>query len=511
MKKTKGIVYLVGAGPGDPDLITKRGADLLARADCLVYDYLANPKLLALVPKGAEVIYVGKKGGDHTKSQWQINDLLREKAEVHETVVRLKGGDPFVFGRGGEEAEELAADGVRVEVVPGVTSAVAAPAYAGIPVTHRSHNSSVTFVTGHEDPTKTASRLDWEALARSQTLVFLMGMKRLAQNTASLIRNGLDPQTPAALIRWGTTPQQETLVSTVSDIAARAEETGLKPPAILVVGSVVGLREKLIWFENRPLWGLKVMITRALPGASRLAGMVSDLGGEPIIFPTIAITEPHDPALLKNAINSLKSFDWLIFTSANGVVCFFRELSAQGLDARALGHLKICAIGPATAKELGNRNLSPDLIPAEYRAESVVEALGEEARQGRSFLLPRAQEAREVLPQRLEELGGRVVVVPAYRTVVPEPEKASEMEEMLSGGEVDLVMFTASSTVNNLARIFPGKTLPELLGGARVAVIGPITAQTAESHGLSVAVQPREYTLEGLMEAVVAWRERELS
>ena len=508
MKKEMGTVYLVGAGPGDPDLITKRGADLLARADCLVYDYLANPRLLALVPEGAEVIYVGKKGGDHTKSQWQINDLLKEKAAAHKTVVRLKGGDPFVFGRGGEEAEELVEAGVWVEIVPGVTSAVAAPAYAGIPITHRGHNSSVTFVTGHEDPDKPVSRLDWGALARSQTLVFLMGMKMLEHNTRTLIDNGLDPKTPAALIRWGTRPDQETLVSTVGEIAAQAREVGFKPPSVLVVGSVVSLREKLAWFEKRPLWGLRVMITRALPGASNLAAMISELGGEPLIFPTIAITGPDDPALLKKAVADLASFDWLVFTSANGVGYFFRELAAQGRDARALGHLKICAIGPATARELEGYNLRADLVPAEYRAEAVVEALREEAEAGRSFLIPRAQEAREVLPQRLSELGGRVVVAPAYRTVLPEPEQAAEMEARLDKGEVDLVVFTASSTVTNLARIFPEKRLPGLLGRAKVAVIGPITAQTAQKHGLSVAVQPGEYTLEGLLEAVVAWREK---
>ena len=461
------------------------------------------------MPDRAEVIYVGKKGGDHTKSQWQINDLLKEKAAAHETVVRLKGGDPFVFGRGGEEAEELVKAGIRVEVVPGVTSAVAAPAYAGIPITHRAHNSSVTFVTGHEDPTKTASRLDWEALARSQTLVFLMGMKRLAQNTRSLMDHGLDPDTPAALIRWGTTPQQETLVSTVSQISAQAQAAGLKPPAVLVVGSVVNLRNTLKWFELRPLWGLKIMITRALPGASRLAGMISELGAEPVIFPTIRLTAPDDPKPLEQAVRSLDKYDWLIITSANGVDYFFRALDRAGLDSRALGGLKTCAIGPATARELEKYNIKADRIPKEYKAEAVVDLLGDEAKQGRSFLLARAQEAREVLPQGLRELGGKVEVAPAYRTVTPDPAQAADLEQRLRDGEMDLVVFTASSTVNNLARIFPDQTLPELLGRAEVAVIGPITAATAESHGLSVAVQAEEeYTLEGLMAAIASWQEK---
>ncbi len=508
MNQNKGKVYLVGAGPGDPDLITKRGADLLARADCLVYDYLANPKLLALVPERAEVIYVGKKGGDHTKSQWQINDILKEKVAEHLIVVRLKGGDPFVFGRGGEEAEELTRAGIRVEVVPGVTSAVAAPAYAGIPVTHRAHNSSVTFVTGHEDPTKNVSRLDWEALARSQTLVFLMGMKQLARNTRSLIEHGLDPDTPAALVRWGTTPRQETLVGTVSGIAAQAQAADFKPPAVLVVGSVVNLRETLQWFELRPLWGLKVVVTRAMDGASRLAEMISELGGEPVVFPTIRITDPEEPELLNQAVSSLEEYDWLILTSVNGVDYFFRALTRQGLDSRALGRLQVCAIGPATARELLKYNIRADLMPEEYKAEAVVDLLKDEAGAGRSFLLARAQEAREVLPEGLRALGGRVRVVPSYRTVAPEPAPAEGLEQMFAHGEIDLVVFTASSTVNNLARLFQDRPLPQLLGRAKVAAIGPITAATAVSLGLEVAVQAEEYTLEGLMDAIVSWREK---
>lgn len=503
---TTGIVYLVGAGPGDPGLITKRGAELLAQAEVIVYDYLASPALLGLASDRAEMIYVGKKGGDHTLSQEGINDLLVDLATRHTTVVRLKGGDPFVFGRGGEEAERLVESGARVEIVPGVSSAVAAPAYAGIPITHRAHNSTVTLATGHEDPTKGASRLDWEALAKAQTLVFLMGMKRLARNSASLIEAGLDPETPAGLVRWGTTPNQRVLTATIGTIADEAEKAGFKAPAVLVVGGVVGLREKLAWFEKRPLHGLKVLITRAQAGVSRLAGMLTELGAEPISFPTVEIGPPDDFGPLREAIADLAGFDWLIFTSANGVDYFFAELEGAGLDSRALGGLKLCAIGPATARALNRFGLRADLVPREYRAEAVLAALADEAKEGRRFLLARATEAREVLPQGLAELGGRVVVAPAYKTVLPQAEDRAELAGRLDRGEIDMVIFTASSTVGNLARLYPERNLSDLLGRTGVAVIGPITGKTAEDLGLTVTVQAREYTLEGLMAALIEWR-----
>jgi uroporphyrinogen III methyltransferase/synthase len=504
--RARGIVYLVGAGPGDPGLITRRGAELLARAQVVVYDYLASPSLLDLASPKAEMIYVGKKGGHHSLSQEGINRLLVDKAQTHRTVVRLKGGDPFVFGRGGEEAQALVEAGARVEVVPGVSSAVAVPAYAGIPITHRSFNSTVTLATGHEDPSREESRLDWEALARAQTLVMLMGVKRLEENIRALLDHGLPPDTPAALIQWGTTHRQRTVVAPVSGLAAKAREKGIEAPAVLVVGRVAELREKLAWLERRPLWGMKVMITRAAEGASRLAGMVAELGAEPVVFPTVAIVPPPDPGPLERAVERLSDFDWLVLTSANGVSYFFQALDRAGLDARALGGVKVCAIGPATAKALAQRHIKADRVPEEYRAEAVVELLAEEARAGRSFLLARAEEAREILPQGLTELGGRVEVVAAYRSEVPSGDKKEEVGRLLEKGLIDVVIFSASSTVNNLARIFPDQPLDRLLGRTKVAVIGPITAKTAQAHGLKVTVQPREYTLEALLESLVEWR-----
>ncbi|MBW1712825.1 MAG: uroporphyrinogen-III C-methyltransferase, partial [Deltaproteobacteria bacterium] len=474
----RGTVYLVGAGPGDPGLLTRRGADLLARAEVVIYDYLANPELLDLASPQAELIYVGKMGRDHTFSQEQINQLLIDQARTRQIVVRLKGGDPFIFGRGGEEAEVLVEAGINYEVVPGVSSAVAGPAYAGIPLTHRAFNSAVTLATGHEDPTKEASRLDWEALAKSQTLVFLMGMKRLEANSQALIDHGLDPDTPAALVQNGTTPDQRCLVSTISQIAAQARAENFQPPAVLVVGQVVRLREKLDWLEKRPLWGLRVLITRTAQGAGHLAAMVRELGAEAIIFPTVALVEPENKAPLQRAAAHLDQYDWLIFTSANGVEFFFKELAELGLDSRALGRLRVCAIGPATAKALAARNIKADRVPTEYRAEAVVEILADQARQGKRFLLVRAQEARQVLPRELTALGGQVETVAAYQNVLPPQADRQALEQRLAAGEVDVVLFTASSTVNNLARLFPDKPLARLLARTEVAVIGPVTART---------------------------------
>ena len=508
-KSAWGTVYLVGAGPGDPGLLTRRGADLLGRAQVVVYDYLVSPSLLELASPLAEMVYVGKKGGDHSLSQEGINRLLVEKAKAHALVVRLKGGDPFVFGRGGEEAQALVEAGAGVEVVPGVTSAVAVPAYAGIPVTHRGFNSTVTLATGHEDPTREESRLDWEALARAQTLVMLMGYKRLEENLRALVEHGLAPDTPAALIQWGTTHRQRTVLSTVARIGAEAKAQGIEAPAVLVVGRVAALREKLAWLEKRPLWGMRIMITRAAEGASRLAELVSELGAEPVVFPTVAIVPPTDPGPLERVVERLDEFDWLILTSANGVAYFFQALDRAGLDARALGRLKVCAIGPATAKALAERNIKADRVPKEYRAEAVVELLAQEARAGRSFLLARAEEAREILPQGLAGLGGRVEVVAAYRSEVPSGERKEAVGHLLEEESIDVVIFSASSTVNNLAKIFPDRPLERLLGRTKVAVIGPITARTAESHGLEVTVQPREYTLEALLESLVQWRTSE--
>ena len=507
MKARPGKVYLVGAGPGDPGLLTRRGAEVLGRSEVVIYDFLASPQLLALAPEGAELIYVGKKGGDHTLSQEKINELIKAQASAGRMVVRLKGGDPFIFGRGGEEAEVLAQAGIPFEVVPGVSSALAVPAYAGIPLTHRAHASTVTLATGHEDPTKPASRLEWSALARTGgTLVFLMGVKRLAENAASLVEAGLPASTPAALIEWGATSSQRCLAGDLGSIAAEAQAQGFGPPAVFVVGQVVGLRQKLAWLEKRPLWGLRALVTRTQEGASRMAALLEEQGAEAIIFPTIAVIETKDPGPMDEAIGRLEVYDWVVFTSANGVDFFFRRLQGAGLDSRAFGGIKICAIGPATAAALAAHGLKADAIPAEYRAEAMADELADEAGKGARFLLARAAEAREVLPQKLIHLGGRVEVVPAYQTVLPAEADTAGLKERFGAGKVDLVVFTASSTVKNLARLYPETLLADLLAKTTVATIGPITAATAEELGLKVAIQAREYTLEGLIAAIIDWR-----
>ncbi len=498
---------MVGAGPGDPGLLTRRGAELLGEAEVVIYDFLANPELQSLAPAGVELIFVGKKAGEHTLSQNEINKLIIEKAASGRMVVRLKGGDPFIFGRGGEEAEALVEAGLDFEVVPGVSSALAGPAYAGIPLTHRSFNAAVTLATGHEDPTKPTSKLNWAALAQlGGALVFLMGVKNLAANAQALMDHGLAAQTPTALVEWGTTTRQRCLVSTLEAVAREAETAEVKPPTVWVVGEVVRLRERLAWLEKRPLWGLKVLVTRAREGASRLAEMLRTLGAEPIIFPTIALIEPADLAPLRKAIADLAGYDWLIFTSANTVKHFFKHLAEAGRDLRALGGVKLCAIGPGTARELAALNLKPEIVPADHRAEGVVAALEEEARQEKRFLLPRAQEAPLAPPPAPAPGGGRVDVVAAYRSVLPEAKRADEVASMLKHGQVDVVVFTASSTVKNMARLFRAERLKEMLARSEVAVIGPVTAQTAREAGLKVAVEAQEYTLEGLLAALIQWQ-----
>lgn len=499
-----GKVYLIGAGPGDPGLLTRRGAELIGRADVVIYDFLANPELLSLAKPDAEVIYVGKKGGDHTLPQGGINQLLTDLARAGKSVARLKGGDPFIFGRGGEEAEELVAEGIDYEVVPGVTSAVAAPAYAGIPLTHRSFVSCVTLATGHEDPTKDESSLNWKAMVETGgTLVFLMGMKRLRTNCAALMEAGMDPATPAALVRWGTTPRQRVMRSTVADIADRVEAEGFGPPSIFVVGGVVGLRDSLAWLESRPLFGQRVLVTRTRDTASRLAVLLTELGAEPVIFPTISVVPPEDFTPLDDAISTLGEYDWLIFTSVNGVKYFFKRLTAAGLDARALGGLKICAIGPATAESLTAYALKADVVPEEYKAEGAIDALSDQAEAGKSFLLPRAREARQILPDSLTGLGGRVKVVEAYRTVLPDDADVEALAARLEAGEIDTALFTASSTVRNLARLFPDRPLADLLAKVKIGSIGPITSATARDLGLKVDLEAGEYTLAGLVQALV--------
>lgn len=437
--------------------------------------------------------------------QEEINALLVELGREGKTVVRLKGGDPYIFGRGGEEALDLMEAGVPFEVVPGITSGVAAPAYAGIPVTHRGVSTSVAFITGHEDPTKGRQDVDWTRLANAaDTLVMYMGIGRLQEISAELISAGRGPDTPAACVRWGTTSAQQTVSGTLGDIAERVAEEGLKPPAITIVGDVVSLREDgLNWFEQRPLFGRRIVVTRARTQAGELSAMLEDLGARVLEFPTIEIRPPEDFAPLDKAIRELDSFGWLIFTSVNGVDAFLGRLEHHGLDVRAVPRAtKIAAIGPATAERIAATGLRVDVVPPEYRAESLLEEVSEGSLDGERILIPRAKVAREVLPEKLREAGAEVVVPPAYESV-PTGEGKDDLAASLRAGEVDCVTFTASSTVENFVRAFGAEEAGRLLEGTRVACIGPITADTARGYGLQVDAEANEYTMPGLVEAVV--------
>ena len=540
--ETNGKVFLVGAGPGDPGLITVAGLQSLRKADVVLHDRLVSPALLKEARADAEMVYMGKvPGTENEHDQEAINRLLIEKAGQGLTVVRLKGGDPFVFGRGGEEAQALHDAGIDFEVVPGVTSAVAVPAYAGIPITHRGLASSFAVVTGHEDPGKEESAVHWQELATAvDTLVFLMGTKTLPEIAEKLIAHGRASATPVAVIQWGTTPEQRTVTGTLTDIASRVEDAGLRPPAITVVGEVVRLRDTLQWFENRPLFGRRVLITRTRRQASRLAQLLSGEGAIPIELPSIEIRPATDDSAVIAALERLAAggYTWCGFTSANAVELFFGHLAGQGRDARAFATARVFAIGPATAEALREHGIAADVVPAEYVAEGVVEAMRGQVAAGDRVLLPRAESARPELVEGLRALGAEVDEVTIYSAAVP-AEAPEEALGLLRKGCIDVVTFTSSSTVRNLAAmlgedfrvILSGKPSVILSGdkdGAEtgapsrrnpggeagsgrsesasrrplVACIGPVTAKTAEELGLSVDVVASEYTVEGLVAAL---------
>ncbi len=497
-----GKVYLVGGGPGDPGLFTVRGAELLGRAEVVVYDRLANGVLLDhYLRPDAERIYAGKSSNRHTYPQEEINRLLVSKAEEGKIVVRLHGGDPFVFGRGGEEAAALVEAGIPFEVVPGITSAVAVPAYAGIPVTHRGQNSSFAVVTGHEDPTKLESSLDWEKLSTGVgTLVFLMGLTNLQNIVDRLVQNGRPADTPVAVIRWGTWPRQKTLTGTLSDIVAKVREGGFRPPAVIVVGGVVGLRDTLRWWDNRPLFGKRVLVTRSREQAGSLSALLREYGADPVEVPVLETVPPESYDAMDSAIARLESYDWIVFTSVNGVKSFLDRLESLALDVRALGRTRIAAIGPATAQELRRYHLKVDLVPSEYVAEAVAAALLSTGVEGRRMLLPRADLAREALAVELERAGALVDNVVAYRTV-PARSDMGRLREQLSAGEIDVVTFASSSTVRYLVAALGEDALP-LLSRSTIACIGPITADTAREMGLQVDVMAGEHTIPGLVKAL---------
>lgn len=497
-----GKVYLVGAGPGDPKLCTLKAVECVQKADVVVYDRLVHPSILKHARPDAEMIYVGKASSDHTMKQEDINVLLADKAKEGKTVTRLKGGDPFVFGRGGEEAELLVEEGVAFEIVPGITSAIAVPAYAGIPVTHRKVCSTFGIITGHEDPNKTESSIKWDKIATGiDTMVFLMGVENLPNIVSELVKNGRPAETPVALIRWGTRANQETLVGTLSDIVQKVKDTGFKSPAVTIVGDVVGMRDTLRWFDNRPLFGKRVVVTRSREQASALSEKLADLGAEVIEFPVIKIVPPADWAPVDEAVDKMASYDWLIFTSANGVDRFVLHLLESGRDIRALAGPKICAIGPATAEALEIFGVRVDYVPAEYVAEGIIDQFPEDVK-GKRMLLARAGVAREVLPEKLRELGADVDVVTVYETLL-EDSNADKMKQMLSDGEIDIVTFTSSSTVKNFVALTGADGKLELPASVTVACIGPVTAETAKDLGRKPDIIAQEYTIEGLVDALV--------
>lgn len=501
----KGKVYLIGAGPGDPGLITVKGLDYVRRADVIIYDYLANERLLEHRRPDSELIYVGKQGSRHTLPQSEINALIVKKAREGKFVARLKGGDPFIFGRGGEEAEELAENGIPFEVVPGVTAATAVPTYAGIPLTHREHTASVAFVTGHEDPTKEESKVHWDKISTGiGTLVFFMGMKNLPYIVDNLISHGRSSDTPVALIQWGTRTDQRVVSGTLSTIVEKVRGAKLGPPSIIVVGEVVQFREKLNWFESKPLFGKRIVVTRSSEQAGAFSDLLIDRGATPIEFPSISVVPPSSWAELDQAIDQIGAYDWIILTSSNAVRFLFDRLTAREKDIRELKGVRICAIGVKTADTLKQYGLRADLIPAEFKAEGVLTALGGEAVKGKRFLIPRAKVAREIIPDQLRDRGAHVTIATAYENVKPTAD-VDRFKKMFENGKISAVTFTSSSTVHNFVEMLGRKEYKTLLKGVAVACIGPVTAKTAEQYGIATDIMPAEYTVPALVEALVSY------
>ncbi len=494
----KGKVYLVGAGPGDLGLVTLRAKELIESADAIVHDHLANPEMLVWARADCEIVYAGKQAGQHALKQEEINALLVAKAREGKQVVRLKGGDPFVFGRGAEEACAVVDAGMEFEVVPGISSAIAGPAYAGIPVTHRADNSHVTFFTGHEDPAKKESAIDYAALAQlGGTQVMLMGMERLEAVTREMRKQNVRADLPVALVRWATTGRQQTLVGTLTDIARRANEAGFEPPAIAVFGEVVSLRKSLQWFEEGPLFGRRIVVTRTRKQAGALSIKLRSLGAHVLEMPTIRIEPPADLRAFAELVRDAHQYDWIIFTSVNGVDSFFDIFFKLYDDAREIGAARIATIGPATSQRVKDFRLHVDLQPEESVAESVVSAFKKQGSvENLRILLVRAEKARDVLPKELSALGAIVDEAYAYRTV-PETRDITGARRRLLEEGADLITFTSSSTVENFLQL----ELP-WPSGMQVASIGPITSKTARDGGLKVDVEARRHDIDGLVQAI---------
>jgi uroporphyrinogen III methyltransferase / synthase len=492
---TSGIVYLIGAGPGDPGLISKKALNILSEADCVIYDYLANQSFIESLQ--CEKIFVGKKGSEHTLPQEEINKLIVAKAREGKCIVRLKGGDPFIFGRGGEEAEELLEAGISFSIVPGISSFYSAPAYAGIPLTHRNYANSFEVITGHrKDSTSEDEDINFPEYNDMKTFVFLMGMKNLKYISKKLISEKKFPaDTPVGIISWGTTPDQVVLTGTLSNIYERAEADGIKSPAIIIIGKVVLLRDKLRWFDNMPLFGKKIVVTRTREQASVLAEKLTVLGANAIEFPTIEIRVKDNLSRLNEAISNIENYHWIIFTSQNAVNIFFNVLKAVKKDARVLHSNKIMAIGPATAKELNRYFIEPDIVPSEYVAEEIINEMNRIGIAGKRILLPCASEARLTLKEGLTALGGNVDRVEIYDTIIPQNISVDAMSAVNSA---DMITFTSSSTVKNFYRIVKNTN-------AKLACIGPITAETIEKIGYSPDITASEYTIDGLVDAILKY------
>ena len=501
-------VYLVGAGPGDVKLITLKALELIKRADCIVYDYLANPALLKFADKSCRTIYVGKRGGVHTLPQGKINQLLVSCAKKYKTIVRLKGGDPFIFGRGAEEALYLKKHKISFEIVPGVTSAVAVPSYAGIPLTERKHNSSVGFITGHVDPTKEESGLHWQSLARGLgTLVFLMGVGNLESISKKLIGAGKSKNTKVAVIRCGTTARQKTVIGNLGNIAELVRKNKITPPAIIVVGEVVELRKQLNWFETKPLFGRRIVVTRTRQQASKLSQRLEDLGGSVIEAPAIKIVSQGADKQVKEALLEEKPAtdasagrpDWIFFTSTNGVYEFAQILQRIRKDVRILSTAKVCAIGSETAKSLRVIGVNPDYIPSQYYAEAIIKHFDSLEFKNNSALILRAKKARDILPQGLRETGMAVKVIDLYDTCIDTDTKVLIKDVFKE--KIDWVTFTSSSTVENFIKLL-GKDYRRKLKGVKLASIGPVTSATLRNLGLKPSAEAKVYTIEGLVDAI---------
>ncbi len=491
-------VYLVGAGPGALGLVTLRAKECIEAADVIVYDHLVNPEMLGWARDDAEIIYAGKEAGEHSLSQEEINALLIEKARGGKAVARLKGGDPFLFGRGAEEAQAIVDAGIEFEIVPGITSAIAGPAYAGIPVTHRAENSHVTFFTGHEDPAKTESAIDYAALAKlGGTQVMLMGVERLGSITREMLRQGVRNNLPVALVRWATTGRQETLTGSLQDIAQLAIASGFEAPAVAVFGEVVALRKTLNWYERRPLSGKRIVITRTRKQASALSSKLRALGAQVIELPTIRIEPPNDLRSFAELVQDAHIYDWIVFTSANGVEAFFEIFFKLYDDAREIGAARIAAIGPATAQRVKDFHLHVDLQPEEFVAEAVVKEFQKQGSiENLRILLVGAEKTRDVLLKELSALGAIVDQAFAYRTV-PETRDTTGARRQLAKEGADLITFTSSSTVENFLAL--GLPWPK---GMQVASIGPITSKTARDHGLKIAVEAHQHDIDGLVQVI---------